>query len=89
MSSPIKNLAIVGASGNIGSKIVEALLASSQPPTITAITREDSNAKFDTRLKVVKGSSYMRLGFIELISSHQAPKTTHPSSLPLWPSKTL
>jgi len=59
MSSPIKNVAIVGASGNIGSQIVKALLASSNPPTITAITREDSDAKFDSRLKVAKGTTYL------------------------------
>jgi len=57
MSSPIKNLAIIGASGNVGSQTVKALLASSNPPVITAITREDSDAKFDSRLKVVKCKS--------------------------------
>jgi len=40
----IKKVAIIGATGNIGSSIIRALLASPNAPTITAITRATSTA---------------------------------------------
>jgi len=90
MSSPIKNLAIIGASGNVGSQTVKALLASSNPPVITAITREDSDAKFDSRLKVVKGNHpHHHLAVpISTNISPQVLKTTRLFSPLLSPTRT-
>jgi hypothetical protein len=47
----IKNIAIVGASGTIGSKMVSALLAKNTF-TLTAISRASSSATFDPTIKV-------------------------------------
>jgi NAD(P)-dependent dehydrogenase (short-subunit alcohol dehydrogenase family) len=49
----LQNIAIVGASGTIGSKIVSALLAKNTF-TITAITRADSKATFDPSIKIAR-----------------------------------
>ena len=49
----IKNVAVVGASGNIGSAITSALL--DHGFNVTAITRTDSKSTFPPSLKVLKG----------------------------------
>ncbi|KAK3669668.1 hypothetical protein LTR78_010420 [Recurvomyces mirabilis] len=54
----IRKIALVGASGNIGSTTLTHLLHSPHPIHITAISRPDSTATFPThsRLTVLKGS---------------------------------
>lgn len=49
----IRNVAIVGASGNQGSYIVNELLATGKH-TVTAITREDSSSTFPQGVHVSK-----------------------------------
>jgi putative NADH-flavin reductase len=52
MFSPIKNVIIIGASGNIGPSIISALLA--QDFTVSVLTRESSNSTFPTTATVHK-----------------------------------
>jgi len=58
MSTHLKNIAIVGASGNAGAPITSALLASPLSFNVTAISRADSNSTFpsSSKLTVKKGS---------------------------------
>lgn len=51
-ASHVKNIAIVGASGNVGSHITKALLAKGQF-NITAVSRTESTAKFEEGVKTV------------------------------------
>ncbi|KAJ5594300.1 uncharacterized protein N7459_000508 [Penicillium hispanicum] len=53
MASSLKNVAIVGASGSIGSIILNSLIASSKF-TITVVTRKESEAVFPSNVTVVK-----------------------------------
>ncbi|KAL8868331.1 MAG: hypothetical protein Q9174_005062 [Haloplaca sp. 1 TL-2023] len=53
MSTPLKNVIILGASGNVGTPTVSALLAAGTY-TITALTRASSTAIFPTGIKVHK-----------------------------------
>ena len=53
MSSSVKNIAIVGAGGNVGSFITLSLLATGKH-TVTAITRESSSSKMPEGVKVAK-----------------------------------
>ncbi|KAK3114489.1 hypothetical protein LTR53_007130, partial [Teratosphaeriaceae sp. CCFEE 6253] len=57
MSQPIKNVAIVGAGGHIGSYIVNALLEQGKHH-ITAITRPDSSAQLPKGIHDVKKVDY-------------------------------
>ncbi|ORY70031.1 uncharacterized protein BCR38DRAFT_98117 [Pseudomassariella vexata] len=50
--SSIKNVAVVGASGNVGKAIVDALLAADF--TVTALTRASSNSTFPSGVAVQK-----------------------------------
>ncbi|KAF2160368.1 hypothetical protein M409DRAFT_29217 [Zasmidium cellare ATCC 36951] len=51
-SNHIRKVAIVGAGGNIGSRIVDALLATGKH-TVTAITRKDTTSKFPEKVMPV------------------------------------
>ncbi|KAL8776640.1 MAG: hypothetical protein Q9213_008191 [Squamulea squamosa] len=48
--APLKNVIIIGASGNVGSPIVDALLKAGF--NVTALTRKSSSAKFPSEVKV-------------------------------------
>ena len=52
MSEHIKNIAIVGATGNLGTHITNALLKSERKHTITALSRPDSKANFPPSIHV-------------------------------------
>jgi len=52
--SLVKNIAIVGGSGQSGSPIVESLVATGKF-TITAISRDESSSTFPSPVKVVRG----------------------------------
>ncbi|KAL8836936.1 MAG: hypothetical protein Q9170_002736 [Blastenia crenularia] len=51
MAQQLKNVIILGASGNVGKPIVEALLAAGTF-TVTALTRKGSSATFPSQVKV-------------------------------------
>ncbi|KAL8960164.1 MAG: hypothetical protein Q9183_005511 [Haloplaca sp. 2 TL-2023] len=53
MSTPLKNVIILGASGNVGTPTVSALLKAGTY-TITALTRKSSSATFPPEVKVHK-----------------------------------
>lgn len=63
MSSQIKNIAIVGGSGQIGSVIVDNLLKADRFK-VTAVTRPDSKSKFPDGVEVKKGE-YDDLEFLQ------------------------
>ena len=52
MSSPIRTVAIAGASGNLGPAILDQLLAADF--AVTVLTRADSKSTFPSNVKVVK-----------------------------------
>ena len=52
--SQVKNIAIVGGSGQQGSPIVKALVASGKF-IVTAITRSESSSTFPSEVKVTRG----------------------------------
>ncbi|KAF5004699.1 hypothetical protein FDECE_8810 [Fusarium decemcellulare] len=54
MSSALKKIAVVGASGRLGTFILKALQDSKAGFDVTAITRKNSTATFDANTKVVK-----------------------------------
>ncbi|KAF4465917.1 Isoflavone reductase like P3 [Fusarium albosuccineum] len=54
MSSALKKIAVVGASGRLGPFILKALQDSKAGFDVTAITRKNSTATFDANTKVVK-----------------------------------
>ena len=54
MSSPLKNIAIVGASGTLGTPVLSALLASNIH-NITVVARRESTATFPSSVTVKKG----------------------------------
>lgn len=66
MSSPFKNILIVGATGSIGAIVLEALLR--EPSfTVTALQRSSSKSKLDSHVKVITiDESY---GFDDLVSA--------------------
>lgn len=53
MSTPIKNVAIIGASGNLGPSILNALLAEGSF-TVTVLSRLKSKATFPDSVRVIK-----------------------------------
>ncbi|KAK5706992.1 hypothetical protein LTR17_021079 [Elasticomyces elasticus] len=55
-SNQIKNIAIVGASGQVGSSVLKHLLESPKGFNITVITRTDSQATFPSSVTVKKGT---------------------------------
>lgn len=55
MSSYLKNVALVGASGNLGSKVLSALLKQDKH-NITVISRPESSAQFPSSVKVHKAT---------------------------------
>ncbi|KAK4546581.1 hypothetical protein LTR36_001798 [Oleoguttula mirabilis] len=63
MSTYLKNVALVGASGNLGSKVLSALLRQDKH-AITVITRPNSSAKFPASVKVHK-AEYRDAGSLE------------------------
>ncbi|KAJ5288854.1 hypothetical protein N7478_001884 [Penicillium angulare] len=66
MASPLKNIAIIGASGRIGAIILEGLLKASQF-NITAILRKESTAVFPPKFNVIKSD----LSENDLVSAFQ------------------
>jgi hypothetical protein len=68
----IKKVAIVGASGNIGSSITKALLASPSSPSITAITRPESTATFPPGISVAQASYSDHSALVAAFKGHQA-----------------
>ena len=63
MTEYLKNVALVGASGNLGSKVLPALIQQGQH-NITVISRVESNATFPEGVLVKKGT-YDDNGFLE------------------------
>jgi hypothetical protein len=71
-TSHIQKVAIMGASGNIGSAITRALLASSSSPSITAVTRLESSATFPAGTSVTKVSYDDHASLVNAFKGHQA-----------------
>lgn len=63
MSETHKNIVIIGASGNLGTKTLEALLENGQHK-ITVITRPSSTATYPSQISVKKGD-YTDSEFLE------------------------
>ena len=55
MAGKLKNIALVGASGNLGSKLLEHLLKQEDRSRITVITRPSSNSNYPPSVNVKKG----------------------------------
>lgn len=55
MSSQVQNLALVGASGNLGKPVLDALLGVNSNINITVITRQESTVTFPSAVTVKKG----------------------------------
>lgn len=80
--SHVKNIAIIGGSGNVGSPILKALLATSKF-AVTAITRSDSSSTFSADVKIQRGdynseeffvSALQNQDVLIIILAAQAPK---------------
>lgn len=63
MTEHLKNIAFIGASGNLGSKTLDALLKEDKH-SITVITRSSSTVDYDSRVHVHKGE-YQDAAFLE------------------------
>ncbi|SPO06740.1 related to oxidoreductase CipA-like [Cephalotrichum gorgonifer] len=73
----IKNIAIVGATGTIGSRIVSEFLAQGKH-TITAITRTDSNAHIPPGVNIAKVDYSDPTSLVVALRGHQALIITLP-----------
>lgn len=73
MSSPIKNVVVVGASGDVGQPLVKALLESDF--NVTALTRESSSAIFPSGVKVIK-TDYSPTSLVEAFQGQDAVVST-------------
>ncbi|KAF3045953.1 hypothetical protein E8E12_008836 [Didymella heteroderae] len=71
MTLTIKNIAIVGVTGTIGTHITQALLAKNRF-SITAISRPDSNANFPPEVKVVRVNYDDHNSIVEGLRGHDA-----------------
>ena len=82
--SYLRNVAIVGGSGQVGSHIVESLLASGRF-VITAITRDESSSSFATSVKVLRGNYNSAEFFISALQGQDVliivPAGTAPKDL--------
>lgn len=69
----IKNIALVGATGNVGSQILHHLLQSSPTFNITVVTRSDSKATLpeDNTSVTVKRGSYDDTTFLSTVFANQ------------------
>lgn len=56
-STPIKNILVIGATGNTGTPIVHALLSHPANYNVTALTRNASSANFPQAVKVIESDS--------------------------------
>ncbi|KAL1635514.1 hypothetical protein SLS58_010210 [Diplodia intermedia] len=54
MASPIKNVVLVGAGGNLGPSVLKEFLAASPPLNITVLTRPESKSTFPPTVKVLQ-----------------------------------
>ncbi|KKY24154.1 putative isoflavone reductase family protein [Diplodia seriata] len=54
MASPIKNVVLVGAGGNLGPSVLKEFLAASPPLNITVLTRPESKSTFPPTVKVIQ-----------------------------------
>ncbi|KAK5126535.1 hypothetical protein LTR08_004663 [Meristemomyces frigidus] len=70
-SNRIKKVAIVGAGGNCGSYITEALLKTGKH-TVTAITREDSTSKLPDGVNVIKIDYNNPASIVKALTSQDA-----------------
>jgi len=68
--STIKNVTVVGASGNLGPSIVQALLSSNF--TVTAFTRADSKSTFPTGVHVTKVEYADRTSLVTALKGQDA-----------------
>lgn len=71
MSNPVKNVAIVGAGGQVGKFVTEALLKTGKH-TVTAITRADSTSKLPDGVKVAKVNYDDQSSLVKALTGHQA-----------------
>ncbi|KAL8822689.1 MAG: hypothetical protein Q9191_006576 [Dirinaria sp. TL-2023a] len=71
MSNPVKNVAIVGAGGQVGKFVTEALLKTGKH-TVTAITRADSTSKLPEGVQVAKVNYDDQSSLVKALSGHQA-----------------
>ncbi|KAL6703097.1 hypothetical protein ACN47E_010234 [Coniothyrium glycines] len=54
MSKPVRNVILIGASGNMGVHVLKQLLAHPHHPGVSVLTREESTAEFPKPVKVFK-----------------------------------
>jgi nucleoside-diphosphate-sugar epimerase len=73
MSSPIKNVLVVGASGDVGRPLVKALLEADF--NVTALTRESSSATFSDSVRVVR-TDYSPASLVEAFQGQDAVVST-------------
>jgi uncharacterized protein YbjT (DUF2867 family) len=69
MSTPIKNVVIAGAGGNLGGPILSLFLKS--PLNITVLTRPESKSEFPSNVKVVK-TDYTKDSLVPLLKGQDA-----------------
>lgn len=79
----ITSVAIVGASGNIGSSIVRSLLSSPNAPSITALTRPTSTSSFPPSIRTISVSYDDHASLVSALRGHSALIITLGFAVPL------
>jgi len=69
MSTPIKNVVIAGAGGNLGGPILNLFLES--PLNITVLTREESKSQFPSNVKIIK-TDYTKDNLVSALKGQDA-----------------
>lgn len=69
MSTPIKNIIIAGASGNLGGPILNYFLES--PLNVTVLTRQESKSEFPSNVKVIK-TDYTKDNLVSALKGQDA-----------------